>query len=267
MFPLTPRLRFAAGILKRLLVYRHYDASTYWRRRAGEKGGARVLWQNETYNDCFRIVQREWLQRLIPLSDRPIRLLDIGCGIGEVAAMVAGLGGNLQIDGVDFPEMVAVARRENPHPGVSYIEGSAESYRPQENLYDLILSSACYSAIRDPAKLHRALQNGVEMLKPGGKLILIDPFHAWRFLARTRKSSGEVTRFMRNRGLKRTLKSGVLFWPYREWLANSDTEKGTLKARFQTGEIWLGRLGKHLWADYKILVFELPDNGHPGNHS
>jgi 2-polyprenyl-3-methyl-5-hydroxy-6-metoxy-1,4-benzoquinol methylase len=215
-----------------------------------------VLWQNEEYNALIRHREQEILRPLIAGLPKHSVLLDIGCGLGVLAKMLTEMHDTAIVHAVDFAEMVGVARQENPSPRIQYIEGAAEDYLPCNQRYNAILSAGCYSAFRDIAKLERSLGNAVELLTSSGLLILIDPFHRWNYLARAKYSSAQVTRYLRARGLRRVRKSGILFWPYRERLADSSLSGEQLNDAFAEGERLLGRLGQHLWADYKVLVFE-----------
>lgn len=246
----------AGPFLNRMWHYNMYDSSDYWRNRAREKGQARVLWRNEEYNRIYRILQQSILADILARHHPATRrVLDIGCGVGVVATMLLELCPEANIDAVDFEEMVSIARLENARERIAYIPSAAEDYLDPDKHYDVILSSGCFSAIRNLVKLEQALRNAAAMLDKGGILVMIDPFHRWSFLARARISSREVVRFMASCGLKLVLKSGVLFWPYRELLANSGISGPDLERRFRTGERLLRLLGRHLWADYKILVF------------
>jgi 2-polyprenyl-3-methyl-5-hydroxy-6-metoxy-1,4-benzoquinol methylase len=184
------------------------------------------------------------------------RVLDIGCGIGIVARMLADLCPFATIDAVDFDEMVSIARTENPHQRIVYVASAAEDYLASNKDYDLILSSGCFSAIRTLRKLEQSMANAAAMLGRGGIIVMIDPFHRWNFLARAKISSGEVVQLMQAKGLRLVHRSGVLFWPYRELLANSQISGSELHRKFRTGERLLAILGRHSWADYKILVFK-----------
>lgn len=252
---LVPRpLKRFLGMLRRALIYRNYDSSAYWRQRTEALGEARVLWRNEAYNRCYRRRQQELIDAFLPEIDREYRVLDIGCGIGTVAKMLAQHP-LIRIDAVDFPEMIAAACRENSSPCITYIASSAEDYFDSQKRYDLVLSSACFSAIRDINSLRQAIRNCAAMTAPGGRMLMLDPFHRWNYLARSKFSSRQVIALMDSLGFTCIRKSGVLFWPYREWLANSDFPPEQIEKHFRRGEKLLKLLGKHLWADYKILGF------------
>lgn len=248
-------LRSTASLLRRCLFYRNYDSAAYWKGRAGAPSQAAVLWKNQEYNDLYRLVQRRILERHLAPLPQQARVLDIGCGIGVVSRMIIALRSDLKVDAVDFPEMIRVARSNFVHESLHYVESSAEEYHAGEAIYDAIISSACYSAIRDIGRLEKAMVLGATMLKPGGVMIMIDPFHRWNFLARAKYATRDVVRLLTPHGLVLEEKSGVLFWPFREWLANSGKTGAELRARFEQGERLLRWLGAHFWGDYKILVF------------
>lgn len=249
--------RSILSILKRLSVYTQYDSSAFWRNRASGTGQSRVLWHNEEYNLLYRKVQQDILRPFLTNLPCGSAVLDIGCGIGIVSKMMAEINPHITIDAVDFPEMIEVAKTENPKKQINYVASSAESFFDGKKNYDFILSSGCFSAIRDAPVTEKAMANCVRMLAHGGVILMIDPFHRWKYLARVRYSSKQVIDFMRKRGgCDLILKSGVLFWPYREWLCNSNYHGDELEKRFFQGERLLRMLGRHAWADYKILAFK-----------
>ncbi|TXH67149.1 MAG: class I SAM-dependent methyltransferase [Thiothrix sp.] len=240
---------------RKLFVYYDYDSSQYWKKRASDPDQAAVLWTNQAYNSLYRQDQQTTLEPYFKQLAPQATVLDIGCGIGVVARMITQINPNLKVDAVDFPEMIAVAKTKNAETQINYIACEAENYYREQQPYAVILSSGCYSAIRDIKKLEQALQYASQMLAKDGLLIMIDPFHRWNYLARAKYGSQDVINYFASRGLVLEKKSGILFWPFREWLANSKHTGETLRKRYLLGEKLLAVLGKHFWADYKILVF------------
>ena len=98
------------------------------------------------------------------------------------------------------------------------------------------------------------------MLKKDGKLIMIDPFHKWSYLARAKFSCPQIILYMSELGFECIFKSGVLFWPYREFLSNSKLKDSAVEFFFKQGEFLLKIFGKHLWSDHKVLVFQKKNN-------
>jgi 2-polyprenyl-3-methyl-5-hydroxy-6-metoxy-1,4-benzoquinol methylase len=248
-------IKSAFARLWRCFVYKQYDSSAYWKSRAADPGQAAVLWRNQEYNELYRQIQREILADALGNSPEGGKILDIGCGVGVVAIMMSELRKDVMIDAVDFSEMISVARKNNFQPSVQYIESSAEEYDAGPDQYDVIVSSGCYSAIRNIPTLEKALALGARMLKPGGLMIMIDPFHRWNYLARAKYATRDVAKFLMSKGLILESKSGVLFWPFRDFLASSNVTGKRLAKFFFLGEGLMHALGSHLWADYKVLRF------------
>lgn len=249
-------VKYIVNMPRWLFSHSMYDTNAYWRGRAKLSGQAAVGWQNQDYNCLYRTIQAEIVAPHVARLADGARVLDIGCGIGVVARMMLGLNPRIMIDAVDFKEMLQAGRENLDHERIASIACSAEEFQQDAPTYDFIISSACYSMIRNISNLEKSLANGAAMLKPGGTMVLIDPFHRWNYLARAKYSSDDVERFLRSQNLRLVQKSGVLFWPFREWLASSNMTGDRLARWFHVGERIRERLGPHFCADYKILVFK-----------
>jgi SAM-dependent methyltransferase len=252
-------LRALVGRVRRLVApHDGRDNSAYWRGRASARGSAAVLWLNPGYNRQVRAREFATIGPLLRALPLEARVLDIGCGIGEVARWLLEQRDDLCITGVDFPEMVERAARELPASArLEWVGASADAFeRPAH--FDLVLSSGCYSAIRDRAKCEAAIAAGCRAVKPGGLLVMIDPFHRWKYLARVRVGPREVIELVGGQGLMLERAGGILFWPLRDVLANSNADDATVARWFARGERWLGILGEQAWSDYKVLVFRRP---------
>lgn len=253
---MVPRpFRIFLSHLRRMVVYQNYDSSKYWRDRASMPDQAAVLWLNQEYNALYRNDQRTIIEPWVKALPSDASILDIGCGVGVVSSMISSMRSDVHIDGVDFEEMISVASQNAYKKNIRYISSPAEIFRGDGSKYDLIVSSACYSSIRNIDSLKRALDNAAYMLNGGGTLLLIDPFHRWNYLARAKFGSKDVISHLKRLDLYLLKKSGVLFWPYRIRLANSNLNGSELKAKYLRGERLLGLLGRHFWADYKVLIF------------
>ncbi len=245
--------------IRRMMFYTNYDSSAYWRKRASKPDQAAVMWKNQAYNELYRNLQKKIIEPYVSSLTSGSKALDIGCGIGVVSEMILSINPNIIIDAVDFQEMIQVAGARISKNNINFISSSAEAYKIQDETYDLIISSGCYSAIRNIKTLEKSLMNGCQMLKKGAIMLLIDPFHKWNYLARAKYGSKQVIDYVGRFGLKLQSKSGVLFWPFREWLAKSDISGPKLEFRFRLGERLLNHLGQHMWADYKVLIFKKVD--------
>jgi len=249
-------VRIIASAVRQACHRRDYDSSYYWKQRASREGQASVMWNNACYNDMYRLRQREILAGYVDPLNQDAEILDVGCGIGVVAKMLVDLNPQVSVDAVDFPEMITVAQRTSAADRVRYIASSAEDYYDPSKRYALVVSSGCYSAIRDLTAMKRAITNMAGMTADGGRVLMIDPFHRCNLLARARFGSRDVVQFMQDLGFEVIQKNGVLFWPYRMWLANCKYSDRKVQRCFEVGERWRRWMGPHFWADYKVLGFQ-----------
>ena len=236
--------------------YLNYDSDEYWKSRAQENGQAAVLWENQFYNELYRIEAEKIILALVPESESNFRVLDIGCGIGIVSQTIADYNSTVWIDAVDFEEMIAVAKKRNPDSSINFISSSADDYFIGDDKYDLVISIGCFSAIRKIEKLEKSIINCAKMCKPGGKMLMIDPFHRWNYLARAKYSTADVIKLLEQQKFYLECKSGLLFWPMREYLANSSFSKKKVGVLFNFGETLSALFGQHFWSDYKVLQFK-----------
>jgi SAM-dependent methyltransferase len=96
------------------------------------------------------------------------RVLDLGCGVGQLAHHLAGAGA-AEVVGLDLSErMLGLARAERAHPRVDYRLGSIEEADFPPERFDLIVSALAFHYVRD----YRALVGRIATwLAPGGALV------------------------------------------------------------------------------------------------
>jgi SAM-dependent methyltransferase len=113
----------------------------------------------------------EWpaFQRLLPPSLAACRILDLGCGLGYFAreARARGAGSVL---GVDISErMLADARLRGDDPGISYVRSSLETFEPETESFELVVSMLALHYIAD---LSGVVRRVARCLVPGGRFAL-----------------------------------------------------------------------------------------------
>lgn len=123
-------------------------------------------------------LHRLWKRRLIRLADvkRGERALDVCCGTGDVAFALARAGA--EVTGFDFSEpMLAVARRRaraipNSEFRIpDFQQGDALQLPFPDASFDLITISY---GLRNLADFDRGLRELTRVLRPGGRLMVLD---------------------------------------------------------------------------------------------
>src|SRR5204862_6804994 len=93
-------------------------------------GGVHAKHRLTAYHDFF-------VQRVEPRE----RVLDVGCGKGELALDLAERTG-AHVVGVDVsPRYLAFARERSSHPNVEYVEADVLTWRPEEPFDAVVLSN------------------------------------------------------------------------------------------------------------------------------
>ena len=100
------------------------------------------------------------------------KVLDVGCGTGEISIIFAGLG--FEVAGIDVSDkMLAHAIEKNRQLGLDilFAYGDAENPPFKEHSFDVVFSRHLIWTLTDPGK---AVVNWIRLLKPGGILLAID---------------------------------------------------------------------------------------------
>ena len=143
------------------VVRRHWDgrAATF---DEGKSHGLLTDGQRAAWTDRVR----EWA------GPDPVDALDVGCGTGFFALLLAGLGHRPV--GVDFADaMLARAREKAAAEGldVDFRSGDVEHLPFAEGSFDLVIERHVIWTLPDPP---RALSEWARVLRPGGRLVLVE---------------------------------------------------------------------------------------------
>lgn len=106
------------------------------------------------------------------LSVPQAQILDIGCGTGSLSVVLAGLGH--LVSGIDLsPAMISQAERKAAEAGFQISFHVQDASHPQfsDHTYDGIVCRHVLWALPD---LSNVLQRWVALLKPSGRLLLIE---------------------------------------------------------------------------------------------
>lgn len=118
--------------------------------------------------------KQEWLKLLdsmIPV--KPSKILDVGAGTGFLSLLLSELGH--QCKGIDLSEgMLSRAKLKAQESGFKELVfeiGDAENLSEPDNRYDVVINRHLVWTLPHPKK---AIAEWARVLKPGGRLIIID---------------------------------------------------------------------------------------------
>jgi SAM-dependent methyltransferase len=264
------RSSFGATSIWQLFVERRtrdalYHDANYWDARASAREGlARSIWPSNVFNALWDERQRVLLRRVLgDLAGR--RVVDVGCGTGRMARWFASQsGGNArEVVGVDFsPSTVEAAKNETPSElsNVRYVVGDVVAgidALSRETFDDAIVLGCLSVACRDLSSLERAVKNVAALVRPGGRLLLLEPIHRSPLLRRVLDLGVEDWIGVCNRaGLSLVASDRMGFAPIRLVFSVRDLPRAIVGPIFRVGERLLDRF-PYLspLSDYKLLLF------------
>jgi len=162
-----------------------------------------------------------WRGRLVAetLATDPMTILDLGCGTGTLAVLLAQRAPRARVIGLDGDSEIlqrAAAKAEAAGVAVELLEAMADAIPLGDATVDAVVSSLVFHHLAPETKA-RALAEISRVLRPGGKLIIADygrpqdpltriAFVAVQLLdgsANTRQhAAGELPRLIANAGFK-----------------------------------------------------------------
>lgn len=106
---------------------------------------------------------------------RGLKLLDAGCGEGEIAAILAARGA--QVTAVDRDEQ-ALERGRLLHPHVEWLAADVRALPFKDQQFDRVISHFVLDMLAEPEALAEAMQEASRVLKPNGEMIVatLHPF-------------------------------------------------------------------------------------------
>src|SRR5215471_623571 len=109
---------------------------------------------------------------LVLPNERKLDALDIGCGTGFLSLEMAGRGH--RVTGIDFaPTMLVEARRKTAEAGfdIRFEQGDAEQLPFAAASFDMTITRHVLWTLPHP---EAAIDDWIRVLRPGGKLVVID---------------------------------------------------------------------------------------------
>lgn len=190
-------------------------------------------WRASRLGRTTDALEHDLLLRMI----RPVaglKILDVGCGDGQVASLLAHSGAHVSAIDRD-PRMLKAARRNVSAAGASIALGQAsiESLPYRNDSFDIVVAVTVLCLVKDPRE---AMTQMVRVLKPGGRLILGELgrrslWAAWRrFRGRLGHPTWQSARFFTEADLRELVRrSGLvvqaiqaaIFYPPLGWAATA----------------------------------------------
>ena len=135
------------------------------------KAGLKSMWESCDYGRLAPYLQRGALEFFVRLAVAPAsRMLDVGCGTGQLAILAAGQG--IRATGLDIAaNLVEQARARAALGGleVSVDQGDAESLPYEDASFDVLVS--LFGAMFAPRPELVAAEM-VRVCKPGGRIVM-----------------------------------------------------------------------------------------------
>jgi SAM-dependent methyltransferase len=116
---------------------------------------------------------RAWAEAALALREGDA-VIDVGCGPGTAAIALAPLvGASGQVRGIDVSQMMIdeASRRAASLPNVSFSVGDAGAIDAGDESFDAYRSERTYQWLAEP---EQALAEGLRVLRPGGRVAIID---------------------------------------------------------------------------------------------
>jgi SAM-dependent methyltransferase len=229
-----------------------WDPVAYWSRRAADPGTQSVMWDNPVFNEL--VDRSEWalVERYLPGERGAV--LDLGCGTGRLSERLAARFG--AYTGVDLGPMVEEAARRTPSLADRFVEATVSTYDYPRERFDLVLSMGCLATACTADALEPTLRRILGSLRPGGRVILIEPFHRHRLLTRGCRVTGEEALQLVHRCGAHLIASDGLLFPLTRVLLSSRALEGhprVTRGGHALGE-WIVRLSPMRLSDYKVIV-------------
>jgi SAM-dependent methyltransferase len=150
-------------------VYQRYSA----------RGLGRSKWS--TANPGNRAIQREREEKIrellqcrgfFPLTEQ--RILDVGCGTGELLGLLAGWGATPEnLFGIDLiPERIETARRH--YPRITFQLANAEALPFPDGSFDLVAAITVFTSILNRQMAANVCAEINRILAPGGGVLWYD---------------------------------------------------------------------------------------------
>lgn len=156
------------------------EKAHYWDQRAQEYGNSRRGYKAVCsygspylYNKYIDLVQKKGFYQMLKAVDiQGKTVLDIGCGVGRWCRILVKRGA--AVTGADISaEMIKYARK-NTSEQVSFVNAPVAGIALPKASFEIVTSVTVLQHVTDTAEFKKSICNLVRMVKPHGKLLILE---------------------------------------------------------------------------------------------
>jgi 2-polyprenyl-3-methyl-5-hydroxy-6-metoxy-1,4-benzoquinol methylase len=231
-----------------------YSTADFWNAKArAYEGSAVSMFVNRNLNEFCERDQFTFIDNC--LGDiRGRNILDIGCGTGRLSRHLHDRGAC--VTGVDFAaDAIALAKQRSEGRSIRF-EVISVFDLPDNRSFDDVVALGCLSAAcRTRTEFSNVVLCIYKILAPGGRLIMIEPFHSG-FLHRVLQlSSDEAIAVLAASGLQVFRRAEMHFWPVRLVLSEFEWPRWLTAVSYSVGETLISWAGASSGlGDYKGIA-------------
>ncbi|MCX7046442.1 MAG: class I SAM-dependent methyltransferase [Candidatus Sumerlaeota bacterium] len=243
-----------AMIQNRLRREAIYSTPEYWDSKASEYAADEAsMWPNRHLNVLYHRELLEAIRAYVPAS-RNVRVLDLGCGTGRLSGYFADQG--LKVKALDFSrKAIEIARKRLGGKGISFEVCSLFDIQNKQEFELIFTWGVLTFACKDAEALKLGLAKLYTALKPGGKMLLLEPVHRG-FLHRVLNMNVlEFKRIVTQTGFELLATEDLHFSPVR-LLAYLPWPAFITRPLYWTGQALMRLPGMRGMGDYKLLFAE-----------
>lgn len=234
-----------------------YCRSEFWDAKAEQYDGTAVSgWVNPLINELYDRKELEIIHESFPRLEE-VNVVDLGCGTGRMARHLADC--KARVLGLDFSaKAIDAARKLSPEGNPAYQVKSVFELN-ESSRFEVALSLGCLSvACTNRDELRFALQRIYQSLKPGGRLLVVEPIHRGLLHLVLNMDVREFQGLVSEVGFVIKQVRALHFWPIVRPIAYLKLPVAVTAAAYQVGEKVLRVMPGTYFGDYKALLAARP---------